>query len=89
MEVEDKGSLPFLDVKVTKRLDGYLAHQFYRKKTRTEQYLHVESHRYSAQKLGVLNTLATGAFKISDDEHLDEEKNHLLKVFKDNVYKKQ
>jgi hypothetical protein len=88
MEVEDKGSLPFLDVKVTKRLDGSLAHQVYRKKTHTEQYLHVESHHHPAQKLGVLNTLATRAFRISDDEHLDEEKNHLLKVFKDNGYKK-
>jgi hypothetical protein len=88
MEVEDKGSLPFLDVKVTKRLNGSLAHQVYRKKTHTEQYLHAESHHHPAQKLGVLNTLATRALKISDDEHLDEEKNHLLKVFKDNGYKK-
>jgi hypothetical protein len=88
MEVEDKGSLPFLDVRVTKRPDGSLAHQVYRKKTHTEQYLHVNSHHHPAQKLGVLNTLATRAFKISDDEHLDEEKNHLLNVFKDNGYKK-
>jgi len=35
-----------------------------------------------------INTLAIRAFRISDDEHLDEEKNHLLKVFKDNGYKK-
>jgi hypothetical protein len=36
----------------------------------------------------IVNTLATRAFRISDDEHLDEEKKHLLKVFKNNGYKK-
>ena len=86
MEVEDKGNLPFLDVRVTKSLDGSLAHQVYRKKTHTEQYLHANSHHHPTKKLGVLNILATRAFKISDDEHLNEEKNHLFNVFKDNNY---
>jgi hypothetical protein len=88
MEVENNGRLPFLDVKVTKRPDGSLSHQVYRKKNHTEQYLHVDSHHHPSQKLGVLNTLATRAFRISDDEHLEEERNHFLNVFKDNGYKK-
>jgi hypothetical protein len=36
----------------------------------------------------VMNTLATRAFRISNDEHLEEEKKHLLNVFKNNGYKK-
>jgi hypothetical protein len=88
MEVENNNSLPFLDVRVTKRPDGSLSHQVYRKKTHTEQYLHADSHHHPSQKLGVLNTLATRAFRISDDEHLEEEKKHLLNVFKNNGYKK-
>jgi hypothetical protein len=88
MEDEDKGSIPFLDFRFTKRPDGSLANQFYRNKTHLEQYLHVDSHHHPTQKLGVLNTIATRAFRIFDVEHLDEEKNHLLNVFKDNGYKK-
>jgi hypothetical protein len=88
IEVENNNSLPFLDVRVTKRPDGSLSHQVYRKKTHIEQYLHADSHHHPSQKLGVLNTLATRAFRISDDEHLEEEKKHLLNVFKNNGYKK-
>jgi len=82
MEIEVDGSLPFLDVCLTKKLDGSLAHQVCRKKTHIEQYLHAEFHHHSAQNLGVLNTLATKALRISDEDHLEEEKSHLLKVFK-------
>jgi hypothetical protein len=81
MEVENNDSLPFLYVKVTKILDGSLSHQVYRKKTHTEQYLHADSHHHPSQKLGVLNTLATRALKISDDEHLEEEKFLMMLIF--------
>jgi hypothetical protein len=37
--------------------------------------------------MGVLNTLATRAIRISDEEHLDQEKDHLTKVFKSIGYK--
>ena len=39
---------------------------------------------FSAQKLGVLNTLATRALRVSDENHLKEEKAHLLRVFFNN-----
>ena len=55
-------------------------------KRHTEQYLHSGSHHFPAQKLGVLNTLATRARRIFYDDHLDEEKAHLLKVFEENGY---
>jgi len=87
MEVEENGSLPFLDVLTMKRANGSLVHKVFRKKTHIEQYLHAGSHHHLAQKFGVLETLATRALRIFDDEHLEEEKLYLLKVFKDNGYK--
>ena len=59
---------------------------FFQKKTHMEQYLHYGSHHFPTQKIWVLNTLATRALRISDDDHLDEEKAHLLKVFGENGY---
>jgi hypothetical protein len=46
MDIEVDGSLPFLDVHVTKKPDGSLGNQVYRKKTHTEQYLHAMSHHH-------------------------------------------
>jgi hypothetical protein len=45
------------------------------------------SHHHPTQKIGVLNTLATRAIRISDEEHLGHEKDHLSKIFKSIGYK--
>jgi hypothetical protein len=74
MELEENGSIPFLDVLINRKEDGNLGHVVYRKKTHTENYLHASSHHHPTQKLGVLNTLATRAIRISDEEHLEHEK---------------
>lgn len=47
-----------------------------------EKYLHVKSYHFLAQNMGVFNTLATHAFRVSDESHLEDEKTHLLKVLK-------
>ena len=86
MDFEDNGSLPFLDVLISRNGDGSFSHQVFRKKTHTEQYLHASSHHFPSQKLGVLSTLATRAFIISDEQHFKDEKAHLLKVFNKNGY---
>ena len=52
---------------------GALSHQFYRKKTHTNIYLHAESHHFPAQKTRVLNTPVTCAIRVLDDEHLEQE----------------
>lgn len=65
-----------------------LSHQVFRMKTHTEQYLHADSHHFPAQKLEVLNTLATRALRVSDENHTEDEKNHLLNVFEFNGYNK-
>ena len=36
MEKEDNGCLPFLDVLISKKVDGSFSHQVFRKKTQTE-----------------------------------------------------
>jgi len=71
MEVEENGHLPFLDILLSRRDDGSICHQVFWKKTHTEQYFHANSHHFLTQKFGVLNTLATRALRISDDDHLD------------------
>ena len=42
MELEQSGTLPFLDVLIKKNTDGTLAHTVYRKTTNTSLYLHVD-----------------------------------------------
>ena len=59
MEKEDNGCLPFLDILISKNKDSSLSHSIFQKKMHTEQYLHADSHHFTAQKLGVPNTLAT------------------------------
>jgi hypothetical protein len=89
METEENGSIPFLDILIKTKDDGNLGHTIYRKKTHTKNYLHTSSHHHPTQKLGVLNTLATRAIRISDEEHLEHEKYHLSNVFKNIGYKEK
>ena len=44
MELEEEGSLLFLDTRVTRLANGKLDITVYRKKTQTDRYLHFESH---------------------------------------------
>jgi hypothetical protein len=86
MELEENKSIPFLDVLIIRKHDGSLGHKVFRKKTHTDSYLHVNSHHHPSQKMGVLYTLARRATRISDDEHIEQEINHLTKVFKNIGY---
>ena len=53
-----------------------------------DKYLHSNSHHHPKQKVSVIKTLNTRASRISDPEHLEEELNHLYKVFINNGYQK-
>ena len=63
MELEQKGTLPFLDVLVKEMMDVTLGHTEYRKiththtHTHTHLYLHADSEYHPAQKRAVLSTL--------------------------------
>ena len=89
MEVQDNDCLPFLDVLITKKEDGSLAHQVYQKKTHTDKYVHASSHHPLSQKLGILHILATRAVRTYNKEHLEDELSHLSKTLLDNGYERR
>lgn len=86
IELEENGKIPFLDVMISRKEDGTLGHQVYRKKTHTEIYLHADSYHHPLQKFSVINTLVVRALKISDSNRLNEEIEHLTSVFKNIGY---
>ncbi|XP_018353098.1 PREDICTED: uncharacterized protein LOC108754932 [Trachymyrmex septentrionalis] len=59
LHIEENGKLPFLDVLVSKKADGTLDHQMYRKPIHTDRYLHAESHHHPSQKQSAINSLTT------------------------------
>ena len=87
MELEENGKIPFLDFLISRKEDGTLGHQVYRKKTHTDSYLHAYSYHHPSQKSRILNTLAIRAFMISDPNHLKEEIEHLTYLFKNLGYR--
>ena len=89
MEIKENMSIPFLDILIMRKEDGSIGHKVFRKSTHTENYLHVDSHHHPTQELGVLNTLSIRALRISDADHLNEEKKHLVSTFKGIGYKEK
>jgi hypothetical protein len=89
MELEENKSIPFLDVLITKKEDGSLSHQVYRKRLIQIVTYTQTTHHHPTQKCGVINTLVTRAFRISDKEHIEQELKHLENVFKTNGYNKK
>ncbi|XP_033646299.1 uncharacterized protein LOC117305532 [Asterias rubens] len=87
METETSDSLPFLDVLISKKTDGSLAHSVYRKPTHTDRYLNARSFHPPSVKASVNRTLLQRAHFICDKEHLPNELEHLNTVLKENGYK--
>jgi hypothetical protein len=88
MAVEKNGSLPFLDVLVSRRPDGSLEHLVYRESTHTELYLHSKSEHHPAQKQAVLTTLVRRARTLYDTESLEGEIHHMKCMLQWNGYNK-
>ena len=87
METETSDSLPFLDVLISKRVDGSLGHPVYRKPTHTDRYLNARSFHPPSVKSSVNRILLRRAHIISDKEHLPTELQHLNVVLRDNGYR--
>ena len=81
METEHKGSLPFLDVRITKATDGHLTHQVYRKPMHTDRYLHYRSFHHPSVLQSVSSTLIKRAHDLSDKQHLQQELQHIKSTF--------
>ncbi|XP_018309188.1 uncharacterized protein [Mycetomoellerius zeteki] len=88
MDIEENGKIPLLDILVSKKADGTLGHQVYRKPTHTDRYRHAESHHHPAQKQSAINSLVHRAFT-SDKEHLQTELNHLKLALQKNGHDKK
>ena len=87
MELEEEGSLPFLDTRITRLANGNLDITVYRKKTHTDRYLHFESHHPIHVKKGTVRCLYDRARNLTQrDESLKEEESHLMKTFIGNGY---
>lgn len=88
VELEQQGSLPFLDLLIIRWPDGTLACSVYRKPIHTGLYLNSYSHHHPAQKWGVLLTFIYIAHGVADSEHLHNELMQLRHTFQQNGYTK-
>ena len=87
MELEEGGSLPFLDTRVTRVANGKLDITVYRKQTHTDRYLHFESHHPTHVKRGTVKCLYDRARSITHrNDKLKEEESHLMNAFIGNGY---
>ena len=86
IKVEKNNQFPFLDVLLTKKVDGGLNYQVFRKNIHTDIYIHIDFHHHPTQQIGFIKTLATKDTRISDSEHLTQEFRHLRTVFMMNIY---
>jgi hypothetical protein len=89
METEEEGHLPFLDIDIYRKRDGFLGHKVYRKPTHTNLYLHHTSHHHPANKHSVLSSLVHRAKALCDQESLAPELTLLADVFQQNGYSHQ
>ena len=86
-ELEEGGSIPFLDTRVTRKVDGKLDVTVYRKPTHTDRYLHFSSHHPTHVKKGLVRCLYDRARNITKEaSNLETEKAHLPGALQRNGY---
>nr|VZI16343.1 unnamed protein product [Spirometra erinaceieuropaei] len=86
LEMETAGSLPFLDVLLSRRPDGSVRRSVYRKKTWSEQYTNFASFVYLQQKRNVVRCLAQRARKICSTDSIEEELRKITDFLRENGY---
>ena len=88
-ELEEGGSIPFLDTRVTRKVDGKLdvTSTVYRKPTHTDRYLHFSSHHPTHVKKRLVRCLYDRARNITKEaSNLETEKAHLSGALQRNGY---
>jgi hypothetical protein len=86
-EIEKERSISFLDVWVTRNLDGSFTTSVYRKPTHSDRYLHFSSDHPLQQKLSAIHTLKLRANTYcSNHDLLEKELSHLRRTFVENGY---
>ncbi|CAI2738566.1 unnamed protein product, partial [Dicrocoelium dendriticum] len=87
MELEKERQLPFLDVLVTRTMEGELQTSVYRKGTHTDQILNFNSNHPKCHKVSCVRTLFRRVqTHCSTTEAKQMEEKHLLKCFQLNGY---
>ena len=87
MELEEDGSILFLDTRVTRKVEGKLDITVYRKPTHTDRYLHFRSHHPTHVKKGLVRCLYDRARSITKETtNLKTEKAHLAGALQRNGY---
>ena len=86
-ETEKDGSLPFLDILLSRDPDGSVRTSMYRKPTHTGQYLQFSSHHSLSHKMAVVRTLLVRAGSLSTSlvERSVEER-HIVDALRSNGY---
>ncbi|XP_015439279.1 PREDICTED: uncharacterized protein LOC107194204 [Dufourea novaeangliae] len=82
----EEHTILFLDVLVTRKPDGSLGHQVYRKPIRTNRYIHASSHHHPARRNSVISSLIYRVISISEKEHLPQELNHIRNTLQQNGF---
>ena len=67
-EEEADDSLPFMDVRFTRRENGKLARTVYQKSMRTNRYVQFQSHQPNNVKSGVVKSLARRTIVVCNDQ---------------------
>jgi len=88
-ELENHGSLNFLDVNLTRTANGTLQRKIFRKPTHSNRYLDWNSHHHRSQKIAVIDSLVTRALRICDNATVDEELNFIEICLVKNGYPKR
>ena len=89
MEEEKDGTLPFMDVRFTRDVQGKLMREVYQKPTRAHpnRYVQFDSHHPSTVKAGIVQGLAECAVRVSSsDGERDAELGHISSVMVCNGY---
>ena len=90
LELEEDGSLPFLDTHLRRKKDGTLNITVYRKTTHTDRYLNFRSHHPTHVRKGLVRCLYDRARKVTTTPaDLRKEEAHLENVLKLNGYPTQ
>ena len=81
-EKEEKGSISFLDVMITKKYDGTLTTGVYRKETNSNIYIHWKAYAPRSWKIGTLHGLIQRAFLIcSEPNEMKKEIEFVRNIF--------
>ena len=85
-EYEKDNQLPFLDILISRRIDGTISRSVYHKPTWSGQYLSFYSFTPNQHKRALVTTLFNRVMKICTPENVDQEKQLLTTTLMENGY---